>query len=74
MQVYKPLQEAAGPQTKKNEWTVDGAPAAADVHIDGSHNGTPTPAERTWHTVLVGGMRVGSPFQGTLSGAPRSSF
>ena len=74
MQIYKPLREAAGPQTKKMEWTVDGAPAAADVFIDGSHNGTPTPSERAWHTVLVGGMREGSPFEGTLSEPPKSSF
>lgn len=74
MQIYKPLREAAGPQTKKMEWTVDGAPAAADVFIDGSHGGTPAPADRAWHSVLVGGMREGSPFQGTLSIPPRSSF
>ncbi len=74
LQIYKPLREAAGPQTKKNEWTVDGAPAAADVHIDASHSGTPTAADRAWHTVLVGGMREGSPFQGTLSVPPKSSF
>ena len=74
MQIYKPLREAAGPQTKKIEWTVDGAPAAADVYIDGSHNGTPTPGDRTWHSVLVGGMREGSPFQGTLSVPPKSSY
>jgi Tfp pilus tip-associated adhesin PilY1 len=74
MQIYKPLREAAGPQTKKMEWTVDGAPAAADVYIDGSHNGTPAAADRTWHTVLVGGMREGSPFQGTASVAPKSSY
>ena len=74
MQIYKPLREAAGPQTKKMEWTVDGAPAAADVFIDGSHAGTPTPSERAWHTLLVGGMREGSPFEGTLSIPPKSSF
>jgi len=73
MQIYKPLKDAAGPQTKKMEWTVDGAPSAADVFIDGSHNGTPTPADRTWHTVLVGGLREGSPFQGTSSVPPKSS-
>jgi Tfp pilus tip-associated adhesin PilY1 len=73
MQIYKPLKDAVGPQTKKDEWTVDGAPSAADVFIDGSHNGTPTPAERTWHTVLIGGMREGSPFEGTLGVPPKTS-
>jgi Tfp pilus tip-associated adhesin PilY1 len=73
MQIYKPLKDAAGPQTKKDEWTVDGAPSAADVFIDGSHNGTPVAAERTWHTVLVGGMREGSPFEGTLGIPPKTS-
>jgi Tfp pilus tip-associated adhesin PilY1 len=74
MQIYKPLKDAAGPQTKKTEWTVDGAPAAFDAFIDGSHNGTPTPGERAWHTILVGGMREGSPFEGTSGAAPKSSI
>ena len=29
MQVFKPLKDAVGPQTKRDEWTVDGAPTAA---------------------------------------------
>jgi Tfp pilus tip-associated adhesin PilY1 len=73
MQIYKPLKDAAGPQTKKTEWTVDGAPSAADVFIDGVHPGTPTPADRAWRTVLVGGMREGSPFEGTDGAPPKST-
>lgn len=73
MQIYKPLKDAVGPQTKLNEWTVDGAPSAADVFIDASHNGTPVAAHRAWHTVLVGGMREGSPFEGRDGSAPMHS-
>jgi Tfp pilus tip-associated adhesin PilY1 len=73
MQIFKPLKDAVGAQTNKTEWTVDGAPAAADVFIDADHSGTPTPADRTWHTVLVGGMREGSPFEGTSGTAPKAS-
>jgi Tfp pilus tip-associated adhesin PilY1 len=69
MQIFKPLKDAAGPQAKRLEWTVDGAPAAADVFIDSSHSGTPVPADRAWHTILVMGMREGSNFvaQGGVS-------
>ena len=73
MQIYKPLKDAVGPQTKQDEWTVDLAPSAADVFIDASHSGTPTPADRAWHTVLVGGVREGSPFEGTNGASPRNS-
>ena len=44
---------------------MDLPPSAADVFIDSSHSGTPVPANRAWHTVLVGGVREGSPFEGT---------
>ena len=73
MQIYKPLKDAVGPQTKQTEWTVDGAPSAADVFIDASHNGTPVASHRAWHTVLVGGMREGSPFEGRDGAAPKDS-
>lgn len=73
MQIFKPLKDAVGPQTKKMEWTVDGAPSAADVFIDGSHDGTPTASERAWHTVLVGGLREGSPFEGRDGASPKDS-
>jgi Tfp pilus tip-associated adhesin PilY1 len=73
MQIFKPLKDAAGPQTKKMEWTVDGAPSAFDAFIDGSHNGNPTPSKRAWHSVLVGGMREGSPFEGTSGASPKTS-
>ena len=69
LQILRPLTEAVGPQTKKTEWTVDGAPAAADVFIDSSHSGTPVPDDRSWHTLLVMGMREGSNFVGQ-GGAP----
>jgi len=64
LQILKPLKDAVGAQTKKTEWTVDGAPAAADVFIDSSHSGTPVPEDRSWHTLLVMGMREGSNFVG----------
>jgi len=70
LQILKPLKDAAGPQTKKTEWTVDGAPAGADVFIDSSHSGTPVAADRAWHTVLVMGMREGSNFVGLGGVAP----
>jgi Tfp pilus tip-associated adhesin PilY1 len=73
MQIYKPLKDAVGPQTKQMEWTVDGAPSAADAFVDLGHSGTPDPTKRAWHTVLVGGMREGSPYEGTASIPPKSS-
>ncbi len=74
MQIYKPLKDAVGPQTKQNEWTVDLSPSAADVFIDASHSGTPVPANRAWRTVLAGGMREGSPFEGTDGASPKNSY
>ena len=73
MQIYKPLKDAVGAQTKLNEWTVDGAPSAADAFVDLGHTGTPDPTKRAWHSVLVGGFREGSPFEGTDSIAPKAS-
>jgi len=70
MQVFKPLKDAVGAQTKRDEWSVDGPPTAGDVFIDSVNNGTGNPANRAWHTVLVGGMREGSPFEGTSGAAP----
>ncbi|MEO8347405.1 MAG: hypothetical protein ABI610_00725, partial [Acidobacteriota bacterium] len=74
MQIFKGLKDAIGPQTRSIQWTVDGPPTAGDVFIDASHSGTPTPAERAWHTVLIGGMREGSPFEGTASVAPADTL
>ncbi len=74
MQIYKPLKDAVGAQTKQDEWTVDLSPSAADVFIDTSHSGTPVPANRAWHTVLVGGAREGSPFEGTDGASPKNSL
>ncbi len=73
MQIYKPLKDAVGPQTKRDEWTVDLPTSAADVFIDAGHSGTPDSGNRAWHTVLVGGVREGSPFEGTDGAAPRHS-
>ncbi|MFN2632101.1 MAG: pilus assembly protein [Thermoanaerobaculia bacterium] len=72
-QNFKRLKDAAGPQTKADEWTVDGGPAGADVFTDANHPGTPDPARRAWRTVIVGGMREGSAFEGTAGAAPRHS-
>jgi Tfp pilus tip-associated adhesin PilY1 len=72
-QNFKRLKDAVGPQTKQDEWTVDGAPTAADVYIDANHSGTPDPTRRAWRTVLVGGMREGSAFEGTGGASPRDS-
>jgi hypothetical protein len=74
MQIFKSLKDTRGPQTKRNEWTVDGPPTAGDVFIDSSHSGTPNPSERSWHTVLVGGMREGSAFEGTSGASPADSL
>jgi Tfp pilus tip-associated adhesin PilY1 len=73
MQIYKPLKDAVGPQTKQDEWTVDLSPSAADVFIDTGHSGTPVPGNRAWHTVLVGGVREGSPFEGSSGASPSDS-
>jgi Tfp pilus tip-associated adhesin PilY1 len=73
MQLYKPLKDAKGAQTKRDEWTADGSPSAADVFIDPAHSGTPVSSHREWRTVLVGGMREGSPFEGTSGQSPASS-
>lgn len=73
MQIYKPLKDAVGAQSKLNEWTVDLSPSAADAFIDAGHSGTPDPTHRAWHTVLVGGVREGSPFEGTGGAAPKHS-
>jgi Tfp pilus tip-associated adhesin PilY1 len=72
-QNFKRLKDAVGPQTKQDEWTVDGAPSAVDVFIDANHAGNPDGTRRTWRTVLVGGMREGSAFEGTAGTSPRDS-
>lgn len=64
MQTLRRLKNSGGAQTKQDEWTVDGAPSAADAFIDTRHNGTPVPANRAWHTVVVGTLREGSAFEG----------
>ena len=72
-QNFKRLKDAVGPQTKQDEWTVDGASTAVDVFVNANHSGTPDPALRSWRTVLVGGMREGSAFEGTSGASPRDS-
>jgi len=64
MQVFRPLTNVLGNQNKTNEWTVDGAPSAADMYIDVKHDGTPKASNRAWHSILVGMVREGSPFEG----------
>ena len=73
LEVAKRLKDAAGPQSKQDEWTLDGGPSAADVFTDANHSGTPDPSRRTWRTVLVGGMREGSAFEGMGGSSPRDS-
>ena len=41
------------------QYFVDGSPALADVFIDTAHGGAPSPGNRTWKTVLIGGLRQG---------------
>ncbi|HZI65477.1 MAG TPA: PilC/PilY family type IV pilus protein, partial [Thermoanaerobaculia bacterium] len=74
MSIYKGLKDTHGPQTRTTQWSVDGPPTAGDVFIDSSHNGTPTPADRAWHTILIGGMREGAAFEGTSGAAPADSL
>jgi Tfp pilus tip-associated adhesin PilY1 len=74
MQLFKQMKDTVGPQTRRIEWAVDGPPTAGDVFIDSSHLDTPVPADRAWHTVLVGGMREGSAFEGTPGAAPADSL
>src|SRR6266542_1193155 len=73
MQIFKPLKDRIGLQTKRMEWTVDGPTSVGDVFADFNHAGSPVDANRAWHTVLVGGMREGSPFEGTNGAAPADS-
>jgi hypothetical protein len=42
-----------------HQWSVDGSIASADVFIDPINTGTPTAGERSWRTVLIGGLREG---------------
>jgi hypothetical protein len=47
---------------------VDSTPRVQDVFIDTNHNGTPTPADRQWRTLAIGGFREGGkPMGGTWS-------
>jgi Tfp pilus tip-associated adhesin PilY1 len=74
MQVFRRLKNAVGVQTKNDEWTVDGAPSAADMFIDTAHNGTPQASNRAWHSILVGTLREGTAFEGqTPCPAPGST-
>jgi len=73
MQVFHRLKDRVGVQTRRMEWSVDGPATAGDVFIDSSHTGTPVAADRAWTTVLVGGMREGSSFEGTPGTAPSDS-
>jgi hypothetical protein len=74
MQVFHGLANAVGVQNERDEWTVDGAPSAADMFIDAGHNGTPKAANRAWHSVLVGALREGSALEGqTPCPAPGST-
>jgi len=41
------------------QYFVDGSMGTGDVLMDPVHNGTPTPGERAWRTVLVGSLRQG---------------
>lgn len=45
--------------TTSQTWGVDGTVEADDVFIDPIHSGTPTPSERQWRTILLGGFREG---------------
>lgn len=40
-------------------YSMDGSPRLGDVFIDTDHNGTPTPADREWRSIVVAGMREG---------------
>jgi hypothetical protein len=60
-------------QDKSEEWSVDGPPSAADVYIDVSNSGTPVAANRRWRTVIVAGLREGSPLERS-GGSLNNSF
>src|SRR5207249_7048007 len=74
MQIFKPLKDAVGPQSKQDEWTVDLSPSATDAFIDTSFSSAPDPTHRSWHTIVVSGVREGSPFEGTSGAAPKNSY
>jgi hypothetical protein len=44
------------------QYFVDGSVTLADVFIDTSHAGVPTPNDRTWKSVLVGSLRQGGKY------------
>ena len=64
-EIYSYVPRPALPVLKKQaenagqQWGVDGTIQFDDVFIDPRHNGTPTPAERQWRSVVLGGLREG---------------
>ena len=44
------------------QYFVDGSMGKGDVFIDPANNGTPTPAERIWRSVVVGTLRQGGDY------------
>ncbi len=46
-------------EDSRQDWGVDGTVQVDDVFVDPSHTGTPTPTEREWRTVVIGGLREG---------------
>ena len=42
-----------------HRWGVDAPASAGDVFIDPLNDGTPTTSDRSWRTVLIGGLREG---------------
>ncbi len=59
--IPRPMLEHLRQQSEdtRQDWGVDGTVQVDDVFIDPLHNGTPTPNDREWRTVLLGGLREG---------------
>jgi len=43
----------------RHEFALDGTVVTADVFIDPEHAGVPTPSERRWRSLAIGGLREG---------------
>ncbi len=59
--VPRPLLPNLKKQTEDpaHQWGVDGTIQFDDVFIDPRHNGAPTPSQRQWRSVVIGGLREG---------------
>ncbi len=46
-------------QGSRQIFGIDATPRIDDVYLDPEHNGTPTPGDREWRSLVIGGVREG---------------